>query len=70
MLVNGKPVKLKSVNQHEHSPNSGRTVSLEEIESELILKKQLNIKAIRTAHYPNADAPFADIAGTRYPTPA
>jgi beta-galactosidase len=51
--VNGVPVKIKGVNRHEHSPYTGRTLTPEEVERELILMKQLNINAIRTAHYPN-----------------
>ena len=51
--VNGVPVKIKGVNRHEHSPYAGRTLTVEEVENELILMKQLNINAIRTAHYPH-----------------
>ena len=51
--VNGVPVKIKGVNRHEHSPYTGRTLTVEEVERELILMKQLNINAIRTAHYPH-----------------
>ncbi len=54
--VNGVPVKIKGVNRHEHSPYTGRTLTTEEVEKELILMKQLNINAIRTAHYPHMPA--------------
>jgi beta-galactosidase len=53
LLINGVPVKIKGVNRHEHSPYTGRTLSPEEVEQELILMKRLNINAIRTAHYPH-----------------
>ncbi len=56
LLVNGTPVKLKGVNRHEHSPYKGRTMDMKVVEEELILMKQLNINAVRTAHYPNTPA--------------
>ena len=52
--VNGVPVKLKGVNRHEHSPYKGRTMDPLLVEEELKRMKQLNINAIRTAHYPNS----------------
>lgn len=51
--VNGKPVKLYGVNRHDFSPDTGYVLSYEFIENELMLMKQYNINAIRTAHYPN-----------------
>jgi beta-galactosidase len=56
LLVNGTPVKLKGVNRHEHSPYKGRTMDMRVVEEELKLMKQLNINAVRTAHYPNTPA--------------
>jgi beta-galactosidase len=56
LLVNGTPVKLKGVNRHEHSPYTGRTMDMKIVEDELKLMKQLNINAVRTAHYPNTPA--------------
>lgn len=50
---NGKPVKLKGVNRHEHHPRTGRFVDRETMEKDLKLMKQANINMIRTAHYPN-----------------
>lgn len=52
-LVNGKPVKMKGVNRHEHHPRTGRYVDRETMEKDLRLMKQANINMIRTAHYPN-----------------
>ncbi|MBO5293905.1 MAG: DUF4981 domain-containing protein [Clostridia bacterium] len=51
--VNGKPVKLYGVNRHDFSPDTGYALSDEFIKNELMLMKQYNINAIRTAHYPN-----------------
>lgn len=51
--VNGKPVKLRGVNRHEHHPNSGRAVPYEFLKADLIQMKQHNINGIRTSHYIN-----------------
>ena len=52
-LINGKPVKMKGVNRHEHSPDHGRSVPGSEMIQDIILMKRHNINAIRTSHYPN-----------------
>ncbi len=52
--VNGVAIKFKGVNRHDYSPINGRVVAKEEIEQDIILMKQHNINAIRTAHYPNS----------------
>lgn len=52
-MVNGRAVKLYGVNRHDSSPDTGYAVSVDFMRSELILMKQHNINAIRTAHYPN-----------------
>ncbi len=52
-LVNGKPVKLKGVNRHEHHPRTGRLVDAAALVKDLRLMKQANINMIRTSHYPN-----------------
>ena len=52
-LVNGKPIRFKGVNRHDHSQLNGRTVSKEEMEKDVQLMKQLNLNAVRTSHYPN-----------------
>ncbi|KAK3381497.1 glycoside hydrolase family 2 protein [Podospora didyma] len=51
--VNGKPVKLRGVNRHEHHPDGGRTVPPEFLKRDLLLMKKHNINAIRTSHYIN-----------------
>lgn len=53
MLINGNPVRLRGVNRHEHDPATGRTISYERMKQDIILMKQANINAVRTAHYPN-----------------
>ncbi|QDV74062.1 glycoside hydrolase family 2 TIM barrel-domain containing protein [Botrimarina mediterranea] len=52
-LVNGKPIKLRGVNRHEHDPVTGHTLSLESMRRDIELMKRANINAVRTAHYPN-----------------
>jgi beta-galactosidase/beta-glucuronidase len=58
--VNGKPVKFKGVNRHDHSPKTGRAVSLADMVRDVLLMKQNNINAVRTSHYPN-DPRFCDL---------
>ena len=53
LLVNGKPVRLRGVNRHEHDPATGKTISYERMVQDITLMKQANINAVRTCHYPN-----------------
>lgn len=52
--LNGKRIFFNGVNRHDFSPHSGVTVTKELIKQDLILMKQNNVNAIRTAHYPNS----------------
>ena len=52
LLVNGKPVKFKGVNMHEHNPYTGHYQTRDDILRDLQLMKMANINAIRTCHYP------------------
>ncbi len=60
LLVNGQPIWIFGVNRHDHDPDKGSTVSLEDIRRDLQVMRRHNITAIRTAHYPNNSA-FYDI---------
>ncbi|WP_025846978.1 glycoside hydrolase family 2 TIM barrel-domain containing protein [Paenibacillus ehimensis] len=60
LLVNGKPIRLRGVNRHDHHPERGRAVTLETMERDVVLMKRHNINAVRTAHYPN-DPRFYDL---------
>ena len=51
--INDEAVKLKGVNRHEFSHVGGATVTLGETVKDLRLMKELNVNAIRTAHYPD-----------------
>lgn len=53
LTVNGKRVLFKGVNRHDFSEETGRTVTREETEQEILAMKRLNINAVRTSHYPN-----------------
>ena len=53
LLVNGKKVKLKGVNRHEHHPRTGRYMDEATLRKDLEMMKQANINMIRTSHYPS-----------------
>lgn len=53
LLVNGKAIKIKGVNRHEHDAHNGRTITVESMLQDIQLMKQANINAVRTSHYPN-----------------
>ena len=51
--INGKNVKLRGVNRHDHHPVTGRYVDRETYEQDIRLMKQANINFLRTSHYPD-----------------
>ncbi len=53
LLVNGRAIKFKGVNRHEHDAHHGRTITIEDMLRDIQLMKQANINAVRTSHYPN-----------------
>lgn len=53
MYLNGKYFKMHGVNRHDFDDRYGRAVGMDRVEKDLILMKQHNINAVRTAHYPN-----------------
>jgi beta-galactosidase len=53
MLVNGKPIRLRGVNRHEHDPRLGKVMTGELMLKDILLMKKANINAVRTCHYPN-----------------
>ncbi len=52
LLINGKSVKLKGVNHHDTHPTKGYTQNRDEILTDLLKMKELNINTLRTSHYP------------------
>ncbi|MEL7833440.1 glycoside hydrolase family 2 TIM barrel-domain containing protein [Fodinibius sp. Rm-B-1B1-1] len=59
-MVNGKEVKLKGANLHDHDPQTGRTVDYETMVKDVKLMKRHNLNAVRMAHYPH-DAKYYDL---------
>ena len=51
--INNQYVMLHGVNRHDNDHLKGRAVGMDRVEKDLILMKQHNINAVRTAHYPN-----------------
>ena len=53
--INGRNVKLRGVNRHDHHPVTGRYVDDATYEQDLRLMKQANINFLRTSHYPDRE---------------
>ena len=53
--INGKNVKLRGVNRHDHHPTTGRWVDDATYELDIRLMKQANINFLRTSHYPDRE---------------
>lgn len=52
LYINNKKVKLKGANRHSFWPDSGRTTSKTISYADAKLIKQMNMNAVRVAHYP------------------
>jgi len=59
-MVNGKQVKLKGTNLHDHDPQTGRTVDYETMVEDVRLMKRHNLNAVRMSHYPH-DPKYYDL---------
>lgn len=55
VLVNGKPVLFKGADRHELDPDGGYYVSRERMLQDIKIMKELNLNAVRTCHYPDAN---------------
>ncbi|MBW2232534.1 MAG: DUF4981 domain-containing protein, partial [Deltaproteobacteria bacterium] len=53
LLLNGEAVLIRGVNRHDHHAVHGKTLSAEDIRSDLVSIKRFGMNAVRTAHYPN-----------------
>lgn len=49
--INNKPVKLKGVNRQEINPNSGNSITHNQMEEEIMIMKRGNINHVRNSHY-------------------
>ncbi|CAG7995359.1 unnamed protein product [Penicillium salamii] len=61
ITVNGKAIRLRGVNRHDHHPTLGRAVPLDFMKKDLLLMKAHNVNALRCSHYP-PDARLLDLA--------
>jgi len=53
--INGRNVKLRGVNRHDHHPRTGHYVDDATYEEDIRLMKQANINFLRTSHYPDRE---------------
>ena len=53
--INGRNVKLRGVNRHDHHPRTGRYVDDATYEEDIRLMKQANVNFLRTSHYPDRE---------------
>ena len=60
LLVNGQPIWIFGVNRHDHHPDRGKAVTVDDMRDDLVVMRRHNITAIRTSHYPN-DSAFYDL---------
>ena len=54
-LINGKLVKLKGVNLHEHHHDKGHVVDTETMLTDIRLMQGANLNAVRNSHYPQPE---------------
>ncbi|QDT67504.1 Beta-galactosidase [Planctomycetes bacterium MalM25] len=55
-FLNGRSIKIKGVNRHEHHPDHGGYIPLESMVEDLRLMKRANVNLVRTSHYPHDPA--------------
>jgi len=60
LLVNGKRIMIQGVNRHDHHPDRGKAVTVQDMREDVVAMKQHNINAVRCSHYPN-DPRFLEI---------
>jgi hypothetical protein len=60
VYLNGVKIKFKGVNRHSFFPSTGRTLNKDMSIEDVLLVKEMNMNAIRNAHYP-ADQHFYDV---------
>ncbi|HEY4610848.1 MAG TPA: glycoside hydrolase family 2 TIM barrel-domain containing protein, partial [Ilumatobacteraceae bacterium] len=60
LLVNGQPIWIFGVNRHDHHPDRGKAVNVDDMRADLQAMRAHNITAVRTCHYPN-DSAFYDL---------
>jgi len=53
LTSNGQYVYIRGVDRHEHEPDTGHTVTRDNMVRDILLMKQNNINTVRTSHYPD-----------------
>jgi beta-galactosidase len=53
LKVNGTPIWIFGVNRHDHHPERGKAVTVDDMRNDLLAMRRHNITAVRTSHYPN-----------------
>ncbi len=53
MLLNGERIVFRGVNRHEWSALRGRSITPNDMHSDMAAMKRNNFNAVRTSHYPN-----------------
>lgn len=54
-LVNGKAIKIKGANRHEHDMFTAKVITSDLMKKDIELMKRFNMNAVRTSHYPNSE---------------
>ena len=60
VYINGEKIRFKGVNRHSFWPSTGRSMSREQSMTDILLMKEMNMNAVRMAHYP-PDKHFLEI---------
>ncbi|MEA3183965.1 MAG: beta-galactosidase, partial [Ilumatobacteraceae bacterium] len=60
LRVNGQPIWIFGANRHDHHPDRGKALTVDDMRADLQLMRAHNITAVRTSHYPN-DSRFYDL---------
>ena len=54
--VNDRRITIMGVNRHDHHPDRGKAVTIDDMRADIIAMKRHNCNAVRTSHYPNDPA--------------
>ena len=60
LLVNGRRIWIFGVNRHDHHPDRGKALTIDDMRADLLTMRRHNITAVRTSHYPD-DPAFYDL---------
>ena len=60
VCINGQPITFMGVNRHDHHPDRGKAVTVDDMRADIVTMKAHNVNAVRTSHYPN-DHRFYDL---------